>query len=48
MDIRNLQESLQLETYQLEDLMNYASRKCDDIYAVKCYHHTDESLIKVC
>ncbi|KAM3176567.1 hypothetical protein ACTXT7_006268 [Hymenolepis weldensis] len=46
MNIRNIQETLQIETTQLEDLMNFALQKCDDTYAIKCYQHTDESVVK--
>lgn len=47
MNIRSIQETLQIETAQLEDLMNFALQKCDDTYAIKCYQHTDESVVKV-
>lgn len=44
---RDFQKSLQIETAQLEIYMNFAGQKCDDIYAIKCYQHKDDSLLYV-
>lgn len=45
-EVRNLQEYLHIESNNLDGWMNYAEQKCDDIYAIKCFYHKDDSLLK--
>ncbi len=47
MDVRSLQEKLQVDTHHLEDWLNYAEQEADDIYALNCFKRQDESRMAV-
>ncbi len=47
MEVRNLQELLQVDTNRLEDWLNYAEQEADDIYALNCFKRQDESAMAV-